>query len=143
MKTSTLTTINPTVTTGNVRVGTLSLSGSTSRSLGDDERQQSLLRVQAIFGLVEDGGLRAVDDLLGDLLAVVRRQAVEDERLLTGCAQETGVDPVTGEIPGATLLLSLMAHRRPNVRVEDVRTGDGTAHVIGHLDRAAGFGRAL
>ena len=50
--------------------------------------------MQPVLGLVEDGRLRAVHDLLGDLLAVVRGQAVQDERLLAGLAHELGVDAV-------------------------------------------------
>ena len=80
--------------------------------------------MQPVLGLVEDRRLRAVDDLLGDLLAVVRRQAVQDERLLPGLAHEIRVDAVAGEVAPPPLVLGLLAHRRPDVGVEHVRAGD-------------------
>jgi hypothetical protein len=42
---------------------------------------QGLLHVHAVLGLVPDHRLRAVDDLGGDLLAAVRRQAVHEQRI--------------------------------------------------------------
>jgi hypothetical protein len=38
--------------------------------------------VQAVLGLVEDARARPVDDLGSDLLATVRRQAVQDDRVV-------------------------------------------------------------
>src|SRR3954468_20730658 len=46
--------------------------------------QQRLLRMQPVFGLVPDGGLRAVDDGSRDLLAAVSRQAVQDDGIRRG-----------------------------------------------------------
>src|SRR4029450_3996416 len=87
--------ISPTVTTGNVLVGTLSRSGIT-RGLPDHERHERLLRVQAILRLVPDRRVRAVEDVLRDLLSVVRRQAVQDDRLVVRTLYEVRVDAVTG-----------------------------------------------
>jgi hypothetical protein len=44
---------------------------------------QRLLRVHAVFGLVPDHALRAVDDRRRDFLAAMRRQAVHEQRLGT------------------------------------------------------------
>ena len=52
IQTIALTTMIPTVTTGNVLVGTLSFSGSMARGvLPNDESHQRLLGVQAVLGL--------------------------------------------------------------------------------------------
>src|SRR3954451_24814992 len=51
---------------------------------GDQHLQQRLLRVQAVLGLVPDGGAAAVEDLGADLLARVGRQAVKDDGALFG-----------------------------------------------------------
>src|SRR6266540_3555655 len=74
-------TIRPTVTIGNVLVGTLSRSGSTRRFLPDHERHKRLLGVEAVLRLVPDRGLRAVQHVLGDLLAVVGRQEITEDVL--------------------------------------------------------------
>ena len=48
--------------------------------LRQQEHQQRLLRVQPVLRLVPDRRLRTVDDLVGDLPAAVRRQAVQHDR---------------------------------------------------------------
>src|SRR5437588_4356889 len=113
-----------TVTSGNVRVGTLSRRGSTRRFLPDHERHKRFLRMQPVLRLVTDGRLWAVEDVLGDLLAVVRGQAVEDDRTFAGARDELRVDAVAGEVAQALLALGVLAHRRPNVGVEDVGAFD-------------------
>src|SRR6266508_6976733 len=80
IQTITLTTMIPTVTTGNVRVGTLSFSGSMPRGvLPNHEDHQRLLGVQAVLRLVPHGRLRAVENVLCDLLAVVGGKAMQDD----------------------------------------------------------------
>src|SRR5437899_57054 len=99
--------ISATVTSGNVRVGTLSWSGSTL--LADHERHERLLRVQAVLGLVPDGRLGAVDDRFLDLLAVVGREAVQDDCVRRGRAEELLVDSVAREVlepPGTFVFLA-------------------------------------
>jgi hypothetical protein len=54
--------------------------------------QNALLRVQAVFGLVEHHRLRAVDHLVGDLLAAMGRQAVHEQRVGLGQRHQLGVD---------------------------------------------------
>src|SRR5262245_53063419 len=56
--------------------------------------QEGLLGVHAVLGLIPDGGLRAVDHLVGDLLAPVCRQAVQDDRVRCGEGEEAGVDAI-------------------------------------------------
>src|SRR4051795_3926259 len=48
------------------------------------QRQNGLLRVQAVLRLVEDDRMWSVHHLVGDLLAAVRRQAVHDDHVRPG-----------------------------------------------------------
>jgi hypothetical protein len=50
--------------------------------------EDGFLGVDAVFRLVPDQALRAVDDLVGDLLAAVRRQAVQEDRVLGRLAHQ-------------------------------------------------------
>src|SRR5689334_20315940 len=98
IQTAALAAMSPSVTTGGERVGTLSRIGSTSRLLPDHERHNRLLRVQAVLGLVPHSRLRPVQDLLGDLLAPMRGQAVEDDGVVAGHAQQLVVDAEAGQV---------------------------------------------
>ena len=57
-------------------------------SLLEQPHQQRLLRVQAVLRLVPDHALRAVEHLVGDLLAAVRGQAVQHDRVGVGACQQ-------------------------------------------------------
>src|SRR6186713_2137065 len=46
--------------------------------------EDALLGVQPVLGLVEHDRARAVHDLVGDLLAAMRRQAMHEDRFLAG-----------------------------------------------------------
>ena len=59
--------------------------------------EEGLLDVEAVFGFVEDGGVGAVEDGGGDLLAAVGREAVEDDGVAVGGGEELVVDLVAGE----------------------------------------------
>ena len=50
--------------------------------------------MQAILRLVPRGRALAVEHVLGDLLARVRREAVEHDRVVAGLREQLGVDPV-------------------------------------------------
>src|SRR6202008_4164060 len=78
------------------------------KSLGrDDERalphgvkapgQNALLRVQAIFGLIEHHRLRPVDHLVGDLLAAMGGQAMHEDRVGLGLSREPRIDLIALE----------------------------------------------
>src|SRR5205814_2891803 len=77
----------------------------------DQEFQQRLLRVQAVLGFVPHHALRTVDDLGGDFLAAVRRQAVHEERFLRRRFHHLGVDLPVVEVALAILVVRLEAHR--------------------------------
>src|ERR1700676_1713819 len=57
-------------------------------------RQNTLLRVQAILGLVEHHRLRAVDHLVGDLVAAMRRQAMHEQCVRFRQRHQLGIDLV-------------------------------------------------
>ena len=65
--------------------------------LDDGQREQGLGGVQAVLRLVPGGAPGAVEDVRGDLLARMRRQAVEDDRLGIGSGEQRLVDGVAGE----------------------------------------------
>src|SRR4029079_18546191 len=134
-QTTTFTAISATVTAGNVLVGTLSFSGSiAARRLRDHEREQGLLRVQAVLGFVPDRRPRPVEDVFGDLLAVVGGEAVEDARMLVREADESLVDAEPGQVAQPPLALVLLAHARPDVGVEDVGAGGTLPRGAGQID---------
>ena len=59
----------------------------------DEPRQQRLLRVQAVLGLLPDQGCRAVDHLGVDLEAAVGRQAVEEHGIRGRLRHQRRGDP--------------------------------------------------
>ena len=104
----------------------------------DDEREQRLLRVEAVLGLVPGGGLRAVEHLLRDLLAVVGGQAVEDDGVVGRACDERVVDREAGERLEPARPFLLLAHARPDVRVEDIGAVGGLAWIVGDLRASSG-----
>src|SRR3954453_21528953 len=63
------------------------LTPALTRRLCEQQSEQRLLRVEAVLRLVPDGRLSAVEHAGRDLLAGVRRQAVEDDHVL-GCGRD-------------------------------------------------------
>src|SRR3990172_10607246 len=131
-----------TVRIGARLVGLLSRSGSTvpnspGGALAHNERHQGLLSVQAVLGLVPHCRAGALEHLGGDLLAAVRWEAVEHDGPLGGERDDLPVDAVAGKIRQAALALVLLAHARPDVRVEDVCAGGSRAGISGELDGGA------
>ena len=61
------------------------------------ERQQRLLGMQPVLGLVEDERMRAVDDRRGDLFATVGRQAVQHHDVVVGDRDQPVIELVAGE----------------------------------------------
>src|SRR5713226_9698986 len=116
IQTITFTTMIPTVTTGNVRVGTLSFSGSMPRGvLPNHEGHQCLLCMQTVLGLVPHRGLPPVENFLGDLFAVMGGKAVQDDRACAGPLHEVLVDAEARKVFEPLLTFLFLAHRRPDV----------------------------
>src|ERR1035437_7211857 len=75
------------------------------RSLSAEEHgEEAFLEVEAVLGFLEDQRFRAVDDFVGDFHAAVGGEAVHDDGVFGGGAQEGGVDLVRPE-NGQTLAL--------------------------------------
>ncbi len=90
--------------------------------------------MQPVLGLVPDGGPRAVENVGCDLLTGVRRQAVQDDRIVGGRAEQVGVDPERRQVGAAAFGLLLVAHTDPDVGVDRIGPGGGEARVVGQSD---------
>lgn len=95
--------------------------------------------MEAVFGLVEDGGLGGLDDFVGDLLAALGGEAVEEDGIGAGGGEEGSVDLIGGEYLLAIEGFGFLAHAGPDVGIDDVRTVDGLAGVGSELERNAGL----
>ena len=90
--------------------------------------------MQAVLRLVPDDGLRTVEHRSVDLLAPVRRQAVQHDRVGGGLRHQLLGDRVRHERRLAQLGLGLLTHRDPGVGGHDVRAGEQLVEA----DRGAG-----
>src|ERR1700757_4911630 len=63
--------------------------------------EYGFLNVQTVFRLIEDNGVQRVDDLIGHLLAAMRRQTVHESRMRLGQLHERGVHLVRRENRGS------------------------------------------
>jgi endonuclease/exonuclease/phosphatase family metal-dependent hydrolase len=93
--------------------------------------------VEAVLRLVPDDGTLAVEDLGGDLLAGMRRQAVQDDGAVLGRREQVGVEAERSEVGAAALRLRLVPHADPDIGVERIGTGDGGARIVGQLGTMA------
>src|SRR6185503_6716555 len=76
--------------------------------------QYALLGMQSVLGLVEYDRLRTVDDLVRDLVATVRRQAMHEDRVGPGVLHQPGIDLIGLEQIVAPLAVAV-SHRDPGV----------------------------
>ena len=97
---------------------------------GEQHQQQRLLAVQPVLGLIEDDRRGRLEDLGGDFLAAVRRQAVHEQRAGLGERHQRRRSPDTARTPAPRSSASrFLAHRRPRVGVDRVGAGDGVGGV--------------
>src|SRR5256712_3741885 len=106
---------------------------------GEEPGQDRLLRMQTVLRLIEDDGLGPVDHLVRDLESSMGRQAMHHDRILLRVIDECGVDLVQAEHLLAFLFLFLLAHRNPDIRVDDI----GTLHGSDQIDHDPNRGSAL
>src|SRR5690606_8616091 len=90
---------------------------------------EGLLGMESIARLLDDDALRAVDDLRGDFIATVSRQAVEESGVWVGFAHESRVDLVRLKISPAGNFFGLLTHACPHIGVHDVRASDRLGRV--------------
>src|SRR3982751_2283725 len=105
----------------------------------EQEKQQRFLRVQPVLGLVPHRGVRSVDDLVGDLLATMGRQTMQDDHVRRREVDELVVDLVGGEDQRPFRRFVVSPHARPDVGVQNVRTVDGDVRVVRRLDGGPGL----
>ncbi len=88
-------------------------------------RSDGLLGVHAVFGLVEDDGLRAVEDGIGDFGVAVRGQAVHEDGIGLRVGHQLFVDLEGLEDGRAAGGFVLQAHAGADVGVDGVGAGGG------------------
>ena len=76
--------------------------------------------MKAIFGLVPDNALWAVDDLGGDFFATVRRQAVHEEGFRGRLSHHVLINAPISEGLAAFFVFCLVAHARPDIGRDQV-----------------------
>jgi hypothetical protein len=104
----------------------------------EEHEQESFLGVHAVFGLVEDEGLWAVEDCIGDFGVAMRRQAVHEDCVLLGVRHQGFVDLIALEDGGALGGFVFEAHAGADVGVDGVGSGDCLDGVVHEGDAAAG-----
>ena len=98
----------------------------------------ALRDVQPVLGLLPRERARSVEHVAGDLLAAVRRQAVQHDRVGRGAARAARRRCSSRRTRAAARRLVLLPHRRPDVGRQHVRARRGLARIRGQRDRAAG-----
>ncbi len=94
--------------------------------------------MHAVFGLVEDDRLRAVEDCVGDFGVAMGGEAVHEDCIGLGVGHEGFVDLVGLEDGSALGGLVLEAHAGADVGVDGVGSGDGLDGILHEGDAAAG-----
>ena len=90
--------------------------------------------MQAVLGLVKDFiGVR-LENGLRNLLAAVRRQAVLHHNIPGAYGKKLVVDLIASEGRAALLRLALHAHRRPDVRKNNIGAGRRRMDVVGQAE---------
>ncbi len=103
-----------------------------------------LLSVQAILGFIEYHRMRAIDNFIRDFAAAFRRQAVHHYMRRVGTGKKMCVNLVFLEHIGFGFSLILLAHRGPDIGINDIGIPDGLMRILGNCDfRFSGFERVL
>ena len=89
---------------------------------------------ETVLRLVEHGGSGPFDNLVGDLLPAMGREAVHHDRILPRHSKQVGIDAVTAEGREAFAPLLFLPHARPNVGVQDVRVSCRLDRIPQHPD---------
>ena len=88
--------------------------------------------MQTIFGLFNNHGLRAVQDLGRNFLSPVGRQAMQHNRRRFGSFEESFIELVWSEGLHSFALFVLFAHTGPDVSIQDVGLLNRLCRVVGH-----------
>src|SRR5580700_5746987 len=87
-------------------------------------RQNALLRVQPVLGLVEHHRLRAVDHVVGDLFAAMGRRAMHEDGIGLGAGHQPRIDLIALEQVMAPRAVAV-AHGDPGIGNDAVGALDG------------------
>ena len=98
--------------------------------------EDAFLGVEAVFGAVEDDGLRAVDDFGGDFLPAVGGEAMHEDGVGGGLVHQALVDLVGGEEVVAADG-RVVVHADPCVGDNATGASDGGSRVVGQFDAGA------
>lgn len=89
--------------------------------------------VEAVFGLLEDGVGVEFEDFFGDFFLTVGGEAVEDDVAVGGVREEFLIDLVSPE-KVFLFFLVFLAHRKPDISVDDMGSFGGFDRVGGEGD---------
>jgi len=89
------------------------------------KRQDCLLSVEAVLGLVKHHRVGSIHDLVGDLKSPMRRQAVHHNRVWAGMGKQLGIHLVRRKDLHPLSGFALLAHADPRVGIDDIRAVDG------------------
>ena len=104
------------------------------RQTAEQHQQQSLLRVHAILGLIEDDGLRPVENGIGDFGIAMRGQAVHEDRVRRSVGHQRFIDLIGLEDGRALGGLVLEAHAGADVGVDRIGPGDRRDWIVDQSD---------
>ena len=104
----------------------------------EEHEQDGFLGVHAVFGLIEDDGLRAVEDGVGDFGVAMRGEAVHEDGVGLSVCHEGFVDLIGLEDWGAFGSFVLEAHAGADVGVDGVGSGDCLDGIVEEGDAATG-----
>ncbi len=96
----------------------------------EEHQQESLLRVHAVFGLVEDDGLRSVEDGVGDFGVAMRGEAVHEDGIGLSVRHQCFVDLIWLEDWSTLGHLMLESHAGADIGVDGVCAGDGLDGIV-------------
>src|ERR1700712_5461035 len=99
-------------------------------------RENGLLRMKAVFRLIEYNGLRAVDHLIRHLLAAMGGQAMHEQRVLAGLCHQSRVDLIGLEDVVTTGPL-LLIHGNPGIGHHAIDAGYRTVCIMAEHDFGA------
>src|SRR3977135_4618849 len=116
-------------------------SREAAHAAAQEPYEYSFLNVQTILRLIEDDRVQRVDDLIGHLLAAMRRQTVHESRMRLGELHERGVHLIGSENRGTFRLFLFVSHSSPGISINRIGSGNGFARVGQDAERSLGLVR--
>src|SRR5579884_1569670 len=107
-------------------------------AVAQQEKQDRLLHVQAVFRLIEHNRARRIYHRIGDLVTTMGGQAVHEKRMVSGEPHQLFVDLVGSENLATLRRFSFLPHAGPDIGVNGVGLGHGCDWVVGNVDASAG-----